>query len=297
MMGCLVRLALLPVIIGVTYTLLSLRQPFPSFVFPAPGAEVAAPIAGFFFWFAALYLLDLRQARANRTLAHASLGRALRDGDEAVVYGTIAARGPLLEAPFSGKSCVGYHYRVHHRGSQGRADQIDYEGFALTPSEVRGPMGSVAILAPSNKELFYELPFRPLRDDAYDRAERYLKSVDFGDPGGLFGDVSRREIVEGAGSFRSDVKSGTDRPVRSCTLDEKLVEPGAEVSIAGIYSAAGKGIAPHPNDIFKPFHIVPGGEASLDRKIRGKMRGAAISALLGLATIGVYAVMVARGLT
>jgi hypothetical protein len=42
----------------------------------------------------------------------------------------------------------------------------------------------------------------------------------------------------------------------------------------------------------KPFHIVPGGEAALARKIRSKRKGAFFCALLGLLIVAVYFLVV-----
>lgn len=297
MKGCLLRLAILPLIGVATYVLLSIRAPFPTFVFPAPGAEVAAPVASFFFWFAVLFLMDARLASASLALAQEAATRGLRGGARAVVYGSLEARGELLEAPFSGESCLGYHYEVYHRNPRMNGDQIDYEGYALAPSAVRGPAGSLAILAPADKELFYEVPFVSLDgDEAFAHAEGYLAATDFGAPGGLFGDVRRREIVEGPGSFRTDVSSGTRRELRTCRLRQRVLRPGDEIGLAGVYSEPERGIGPDADSILRPFHLVPGGEAALARKIRGKRKGAAVCAALGLTAVAVY-LLVAPGLS
>jgi hypothetical protein len=292
MKGCLLRLALFPPIAALLYVLLSLRQPFPTFVFPAEGAEVSAPVAGFFFWFATLYLLDARQARANLALALEALAHGFRDGEKAVVYGTLEANAPL-EAPFSGERCVGYEYKVSRRHTNMKNEQIDYQGYALARAAVRSPMGALAILAPANRELFYEVPFERLDgEEALARAQAYLEATDFGQPGGLFGDVATREIVDGDGSFRVDVKRGEPTELRECYLEQKVLRPGDAVSAAGIYSKERHGVAPDPDSIMKPFHIVPGGEAALARKIRSKRKGAFFCALLGLLIVAVYFLVV-----
>ncbi len=291
MKGCVVRLALLPTIVAILYVLLSIRAPFPTLVFQpeAGGAHAAAPIAGFFFWFATLYLLDARRARTDFAAALEALGRGLRDGERAVVYGTVEARGSLLEAPFSGESCVGYHYVVDHRDPSMRGRQTDYEGFALAPMAIRGPMGALAVLAPSDKELFYEIPFEhPQDDDSFAHAESYLRATDFGKPGGRLGNLSRRETTDGPGTFRLDESSGTQNELRACTLKQKVLRPGHEVSVAGVYSEARRAIEPDPDGIMRPLHVVPGGEAALASKIRSKRRGAAVCAVLGLVVVAVY---------
>jgi hypothetical protein len=165
----------------------------------------------------------------------------------------------------------------------------DYEGYALAPFVIQGPLGAFAVLVPSDKELFYEIPFQTLKgDDAFAHAESYLQATEFGPAGGLFGNVSRRETKDGPGSFRMDLSSNTETELGSCTLKQRVLRPGDEVHVAGIYSEARQAIEPDPDGIMKPLHIVPGGEASLARKIRNKLRGAVVSAALGLLVVAIY---------
>jgi hypothetical protein len=288
--GCLLRLALYLPILALCIVLFSIRAPFPTLVFnPEADGMALAPVAAFFFWFAILYLLDTRRAQTDLDTARAALGRGLRDGESAVVYGTVEERGPLLEAPFTGESCVGYQYVVQHNAGGRMGTVTDYEGCALAPFVIQGPLGALAVLAPPGKEIFYEIPFQTLKgDDAYAHAERYLQATDFGQPGGLFGDVSRRESTNGPGCFKQDQKNGTQPEVRSCTLTQRVLRPRDEVHVAGVYSEAKQAIEPDPDGIMKPLHVVPGGEASLARKIRSKLRGAVVSAALGLVVIAIH---------
>lgn len=290
MKGCLLRLALYLPILAVFVLLFSIRAPFPTVVLnPEAEGLALAPVAAFFFWFASLYLLDTRRARADLDTARAALGRRLRDGERAVVFGIVEERGPLLEAPFTGEHCVGYHYVVEHHAGGKRGTVVDYEGHALAPFVVQGPLGSLAVLAPPGNEVFYEIPFRTLAGDAdFAHAERYLGATDFGPPGGLFGDLSRRETTEGPCSFRMDLCSNTDRELGSCTLKQKVLRPGDEVHVAGVFSEAKQAIGPDPDSIMTPLHVVPGGEASLARKVRSKQRGAVICAALGLVVVAIY---------
>lgn len=290
MKGCLLRLALFLPILAIFIVLFSIRQPFPTLVLnPEADGMALAPVAAFFFWFAILYLLDTRRARTDLQTARAALGRGLRDGESAVVCGTVEERGPLLDAPFSGECCVGYHYEVRHNSGGRMGTVTDYEGWALAPFVIRGPLGTLAVLAPSGKEIFYEIPLLTLTgDDAFARAERYLQAVDFGPPGGLFGNVSRRETTDGPGSFKQDLKNGTQSDLRPCTLGQKVLRPGDEVRVAGMYSEMKRAIEPDPDGIMNPLHVVPGGEASLVRKVRSKLRGAFVCAGLGLVVVAIY---------
>lgn len=290
MKGCLLRLALYLPILAVFILLFSIRPPFPTVVLnPEAEGMALAPVAALFFWFATLYLLDARRARADLEAARTALGRGLRDGESAVVFGSVEGRGPLLEAPFTGERCVGYHYVVEHNAGGKRGMVTDYEGYALAPFAIQGPLGALGVAVPAGKEVFYEIPFQTLAGDAaFTHAARYLETTDFGPPGGLFGDLSRREAADGPGSFRMDLSSSTGRELRSCTLRQKVLRPGDEVHVAGVYSEAGQAIAPDPDGIMRPLHVVPGGESSLARKVRSKQRGAVVCAALGLVVVAVY---------
>lgn len=288
--GCAFRISLLALMIAGFYVLLCLRQPFPTLLLFADGAEVAAPIAGFFMWFAALYVLYARQNEGDLALIER---RGLRDGQRALVCGTVKAEGPLLTAPFSGEACVGYHYTVTHRTanrSSGSTTWTDYEGYALAPFAIRSPMGDVRILAEADKELFYELPRQDL-GDAYERASAYLETADFGETvTSVLGGKSRtRETVNGPRDFRVDVSIGDPpRDPRSCDLDERIIRPGEAVYAVGIYSAERGGLLADPNIMNTPFHIVRGDERTLKRKTRLRLIGAAVCAGISLAVVAFY---------
>lgn len=290
MTGCVLRLALYLPILALFVGLFSIREPFPTLVFnPEADGMALAPVAAFFFWFAILYLIETRGARADLDTARAALGRRLRDDESAVVSGIVEERGPVLKAPFTGESCVGYHYVVEHNAGGKMGTVTDYEGWALAPFVIQGSFGALAVLALPGKEFFHEIPFRRLEgDDAIAHAERYLRAIDFGPPGGLFGDLSRRETTDGPGSFRMDLSSNPEREIRSCTLKQKVLRPRDEVHVAGIHSEAKQAIEPDPDGIMQPLHVVPGGEAGLARKIRSKFRGAVVSAALGLVVVAIY---------
>ncbi len=290
MKGCLLRLALYVPFLALFLILFSIRQPFPTLVInPEADGLALAPVAAFFFWFATLFLLDTRQARINLETARESLGRRLRDGEHTVVFGSIEPRGELLEAPFTGEACVGYQYTIQHNAGGKTGTVIDYEGCALTPIAIQTSQGTLAILAPPDKDLFYEIPFKMLTgDDAFSHAERYLQITDFGASTGLLGHANRHDTTDGPGSFRMDLNNNLKADLRACTLRQKILFPGDTVHIAGIHSEAKQAIEPETDTIMKPFHIVPGGEDSLAGKIHSKLRGAVISTALGLAVVAIY---------
>jgi len=275
MLGCVVRLLLLPVTIGLLYPLMLLRSPFPTIVFPAEGAEVTAVIAGIFLWWTVISLMDRR--RLSATLARLN-AFGLRDGEEAVVSGAIQAKGPLLRAPFSGEPCVGYYYKASHTthsaSSSGRSRWTDFEGWALVPSVISSKRGDVRVLAECDKELFHEVPSTTCKD-VLDRARGYLQ------------DAPRKD-VNGPGDFRQDEQVGKQPGLEKCDFEEKLVRNGDRVLVSGIYAGDLNGIKPHPDDVMAPYHLVSGGEEALVRKVRNRTVGAVIAALLAFATVGAY---------
>ena len=272
MRGCLMRIFLLPLIVAIFYPLFSLRAPFPTFVFLTEGAEVASVIAGLFMWFTILCFLDMRRFASDRARVNKGF---FTDGEQIVVSGRLAPRAPLLKAPFSGEECVGYHYEVSHttmRPGGGISRWTDYEGFAFIPAVLKSPLGDLKILAESDKELFYEIPFTTLKSELA-RAESYLKTIDFG------------EDVRGPGDFRVDKAIGDLSDLNTCDLKEKFIGNGETVLVEGIYSTDQGGITPDPD---KLFHLVPGGEAALDKKTRTRRISATVAAGLCCVTTAIY---------
>lgn len=278
MRGCLLRLFLLPLIIALLYPLFCLRQPLPTFVFLAEGAEVAAVIAGLFLWFAVQSLMDIRRFSESHVMVNQTI---LRDGERAVVSGRLASEASPLKAPFSGQECVGYHYEVSHvtRGPKSKIMRwIDYEGYALIPTILKSSLGDLKILSESDKELFYEIPFVTLENDS-EQFGSYLNKIDFA------------ENVSGPGDFRVDKMIGSPPDLDTCTFKEKLIKSDDTVLAEGVYSSDQGGITPDPDRIIRPFHLIPGGEAGLRKKIRSRRISAVVGAGLGCATFVIYFLM------
>jgi hypothetical protein len=101
-----------------------------------------------------------------------------------------------------------------------------------------------------------------------------------------------RSLHEGPCNFREDKQVGEPRqdlqehkpPEGSArqmegrlTLKEKTILEGDEVLVAGTYSAENEGIAPDPDSIMKPFHIVVGGASAPRQKMKSRVAGIVIS--------------------
>jgi len=305
MSGCVLRLVLLPVTVLLLYPLFCLRLPFPTFVFPADGAEVAAAVTGLFLWWAIISWMDRRDIGATLKLAKQW---DLRDGARAVVAGFVEARERTLTAPFSGEPCIGYRYTITHPRRDAEMNTkhwTDFEGFALAPCIVRGPMRTVNVLARPNEELFAEVPARGItRDEDWVRAEKFLESTDFGPPPkGPLGDTRTQLLENGPGDFREDKQVGDPprdlrghKPAEGAdtaeqgpmTLTEAIVREGDSVLVAGVYRADGDGIAPDPDDVMHPFRIVVGAEQALGRKRRNRLVGVAVAGSLAVVTAVMY---------
>jgi hypothetical protein len=268
---------------GMLYILLSLRDPLPTFVFLTESAEAAAVISGIFMWFAVLSVLDIR--RFTSDLGRINKGSLLND-EHLIVSGSFKPMTDLLlRAPFSGRECVGYYYEITHttRGPKSRITKwTDYEGYALIPAVIESPLGSLKVLAEPNKELFYEVPFVKPNINWQD-VETFLKTRDFG------------ENVKGPGDFSVHKKSGDSPDLTKCDFDEKFIQSGETVLAEGIYRSDKMGIAPDPNSIMRPFHLVPGGENTLEKKKRNRITGAAVSTGLCCVTIAIYFFFLAKG--
>lgn len=75
-------------------------------------------------------------------------------------------------------------------------------------------------------------------------------------------------------------------------MQEKIIWEGETVLVAGVYSAEEGGIAPDPDDIMRPFHIVPDGEAVLRRKARNRRAGILVCTGVAAAIIGCYILVI-----
>lgn len=286
--GCGLRILLLIAMMAGFYLLLCLRLPFPRLVLLAKGAEVAGPISGLFMWCAALYLLYARQNEKDLAL----LARGLQHGERALVIGSVKPEGPLLTAPFSGETCVGYHYRaIRFRGSgKSKAVWSDWEGYALAPCAIRSALGDVRVLANPDKDLFSGLPDSTLADTAYERAGAYLKATDFGEMReGIAGSFSELRTVKGPGDFRVDTRlKDVAEDLRQCRLREKIIRPGATVHMVGIYTGPDNGLVMDPHIMNTPFRIMPGSEETLRSKTLTRLRVAAVCATVSLAIVMYY---------
>jgi hypothetical protein len=91
---------------------------------------------------------------------------------------------------------------------------------------------------------------------------------------------------------RVDEKVGRKNPpLERCRYEEKLAVEGEVYLLSGIYSTDPHGIKADPDTIFNPFHLMPGGVAALNKRLRNRWLGnliclALVVALYFLSTSG-----------
>lgn len=286
MKGCLLRVLLLPLTICSLYPLLLLRFPFPTIVFPAEGAEATTVIGGLFVWFALISFLDLRQLNTDRILINKGV---LRDGEKVVVSGRLRPEGPLLQAPFSGRDCVGYYYKISRLVSSsgstsGSSRWTYYEGCGLISAVIKGPLGKMKILAEADKELFYEVPLVKVVDKI-EQARNFIQSCPV------------EKSYNGLGEFQLNKIFGEPEEFEKCDFEEGLIRKEEVVLVSGVYSEEGGGIKADPDTIMRPFHIIPGGGDAIKRKVRNRFIGISICLIGSTVTLSVYYLMYGKATT
>lgn len=273
MVGCLLRLALLPMTIAILYFSLIFHGSWPNLadLAKSDSAAITAIIAGILFWFVIVSWLDLRFLKTDRSLINRSF---VYDGERIVASGQLKAKAPLITSPFSGQECIGYYYKVTHTSLTGRSHTkwTDYEGYALIPTVITSKKGDLKILGHCNSELFHDVS-AVTSDNMMNNAMNYLKTIEC------------NEVINGPGDFHVDKKIGKDPDFERCKFEEKVILEKEPVLVAGVYSQEDGSIVPDPDEIMKPFHIVPAGEAVLNRKIRNRFVGIAICTVFGVTAI------------
>jgi hypothetical protein len=205
-------------------------------------------IAGFFGWLGVAYLIGIPgKIREVGRMRRARDGEPPRDGERVAIIGRISPSGPALTAPLSGAQCVAYDYDI--KSTYGDEGATYYSGFALTPSVIQGPSGSIRLLAWPDIKLPQQFLFG---DDVRARAQEYISGRTFSE-GGLSkireGWAQLMEVYkDDDGSVSSDRKF-PEAPSELITARyrEKHVPAGAQVCVIGRYSAQRGGIVPAPD--------------------------------------------------
>ncbi|MCD4654791.1 hypothetical protein K8T06_12765 [bacterium] len=287
MIGCILRLLVLPLLALASVTLFNFWLPGPLLKNFSQASPTAGILVGIFTWFIWMSLLDIRRYKKYRMHLH---NPAFEEGKSLVVSGYLLSKETPLKAPFSGEDCLGYHYRVMHSSRMGShsTDWTDYEGYALIPSVIRSHFGEYKILAKPN-EFFYS-DFKIIKyKDIFEKVKKYLSNTEF------------TETIHEPGNFKIDKQINKTIDMReenclrekNCWFEEKTIKANDLGLISGVYSSNPLGIAPHPDEIFNPFKIIPNGEAGMLKKVKNRWIGIWICTfLITLTTLVQYLVVI-----
>ncbi len=221
-----------------------------------------------------------RLRQRAQLLAAAGPPKVPEDGEFGPFFGRLVATGPTLVAPLSGRRCAMYRYQAaHSSGGSHSSEVVDVEGYALTPSHLDTLAGRIHLFA------FMEAEFTPDTLDpepARERLRAYLPTVELFQPSlDLMRNYreNEKQVLDADGSIRFD-HGRPDGVETARYFHEHIVEPGDEVAVFGLYSAARQGIVPDPADEIR--HRARLRKGPLRRLARGFVLQALASAIVGL---------------
>lgn len=239
--------------------------------------------AGFAFWLALSYLVYIpRKLAEGRMVQTMDEGAPPVDGDKIAVVGPIEPSGATLLSPITRTPCVAYKYEIVHRSQKHSAVPL-YDGYAIVPSFVQSPRGSIHILANPALEVQRNTY---LTDEARANAEKYVAETTFREHSGF--DVrgawneTMRDLKDADGDIRVDrhMTQSTKHIDDAAMFVEWVVRPGDRVCVIGRYSSQHGGIVP---DAENPLEQVRLTDASHTPSRLGGAIGYAFGAVLTFA--------------
>src|SRR5262249_17461172 len=120
-------------------------------------------------------------------LRRARTGVPPADGERMIATGRVRPLGPPLIAPFSGRACVAYEYRIGWNWRDAEGSLPDYWGSASRPFALQAPTSIVQVHAVSILERTIA-PEQQTGSEAVDRARRWIATTRFESVGGSLGD-------------------------------------------------------------------------------------------------------------
>jgi len=235
-------------------------------------AAPAGLIGGFLLWLGIAYFsgIGVKVSKA-RKLGAALRGDTPRDGDVIAVAGRIMPIQETLTSPFQRLACVAYSYKIQM--PQGRnAAAWEYQGLALVPSLIQGPHGSMKLLA------FPELDVpETLCRDAQQHARDYVQSTEITEAVPFVKDDTKAPRV------RVDHRRSHPEKIEYAMLYEKIVPPGQEVCVFGLYSATEGGLTHEKDQLVPSLTLMNGDAAKIQRTLVRRSIGNAIAAVIFLA--------------
>ena len=255
----------------------------------SPETILVAFIAAVPLWFGITYVWEVvRRIKTSAMIRRALSGEAPRDGQKIAAIGRITPNGEALVSPFSKTPCVIYDYKIATGFTSD--DSNLYIGARQMPSSIQTRYGAIRLLAhPDLKLKEQTVP----REIALPNAQEYIQSAQIRETG--IGNItsSLKELMDAYkdedGSVRYDNTTlATTQSLDTAVFVEKLVRPGDEVCVIGLYSTQRGGIVPDLNSpLINQTTLEPGGgDAPLSRARRGTI-GYAIGACIFLGIVAV----------
>ncbi len=225
---------------GVYYYVLRTVIPFPGNLFLTFFCSLGAV-----FFVSAIYQL-LSGNNEVDAVRRFQRGEPPSDGKLVAVSGAIYADSAPILSPFQGVPCVAYSYEIRPRGRSEDSSGADAMGFAMVPSSIRTPLGSVRLRS------FTMLTEFPERDcfgpEPTRNAGRYLETAPFEDiKDGAFSKISSLAsdlLIGESGTLRRDLRMSHPASLSDRDLVERRVEEGMEVTALGLYGIDVGGIKP-----------------------------------------------------
>lgn len=288
--SCLLYLALWGGLSWTIYSLLHLG-------FSAPGIYFAAIFGGLFATLGIGAIFNTKNSLKLISLLRASRSMP-QDGKMYAAVGTIHPQGQPLRAPFSGRECVAYDYKIESEeysgGDSGTTSKSHYTGQALTPSTIRTQTGGVKLLGFPELTKFPSAAFG--QQENIENAQRYVANTTFSDMVSLkkFGQVIKeaKELLnDDDGSVRKDWKTGNRDDFENLKLRETIVAVGAQVCAIGMFSKTKGGLVPDVSRSGSIVQLFPGTPEKAIKDIRGQMIVALIVGIIMLIFVvgGTYA--------
>lgn len=186
-------------------------------------------------------------------------GEPKEDGRLEAAAGTIHPLSDPILSPFLARECVAYEYDIGPPRREDDTSARNYFGVALTPSTIRTPTGSVALLGWT---LIDDFPRKKVdSDQERQRAEKWVSQTRFEKMtlGGVFSTLGEL-MADDDGSLRKDWYT-EPRPasLAGLVIRERVVEPGREVAAIGYFSAAKGGLVPKMGSKQVVCQLLPGG--------------------------------------
>jgi hypothetical protein len=234
-----------------------------------------AVIGGALLWFSLAYLLGFRERNAElRLIRKALISGRPEDGEKIAAIGTVHSSLETLESPLTRRRCAAYEYKVLPPGNEQAGA---YEGFALVPTSIDGPRGSIRLLAAPEFAFPEEQFGAPAHRQNF---QEYIASTEFALHEGV--NVKRESahlkqlLADDDGRIRYDIQRQKTVDWNSVTMWEKILAPGEKIVAIGRWSAARGGLVPDTTALLHPVKILKGDTPEVVRSLRKRNRTDAI---------------------